>query len=60
MDFYDFKDENNAFGGDIQFREGKSIKLLQREEGSDKLILNKEALNIITNIEEPVSIITNG
>ncbi|CAG8535907.1 6443_t:CDS:2 [Diversispora eburnea] len=57
MDFYDFIDENNAFGNGIPYREGKPIKLLQFEDESGRFILNQDALNIINKIEEPISII---
>uniref|UniRef100_U9TEN3 GB1/RHD3-type G domain-containing protein n=1 Tax=Rhizophagus irregularis (strain DAOM 181602 / DAOM 197198 / MUCL 43194) TaxID=747089 RepID=U9TEN3_RHIID len=58
-DYYydnDNDDNGNKFGEGIPYRKGKAIQLIKYENG--KIILNKESLEIIKNIEEPVAIIS--
>lgn len=60
-DYYydnDNDDNGNKFGEGIPYRKGKAIQLIKYENG--KIILNKESLEIIKNIEEPVAIISVG
>ena len=45
----------NAFGKDIEFREGAPVQLLryvEGEEGFGKIVLNPEALSVLQTIRE--------
>ena len=55
----------NAFGRDIEFREGAPIQLLRYNEKSEnerfgKVVFNPKALDILNNICEPLAIISVG
>lgn len=54
----DNNDNGNKFGEGIPYRKGEAIQLIKYENG--KIILNKESLEIIKNIEEPVAVISVG
>ncbi|RIB01642.1 guanylate-binding protein [Gigaspora rosea] len=56
----DFIENVNVFGEEIQFREGKSIQLLEYNEEIDEIIIKKRALKIIEGISEPVAIVAVG
>ena len=60
MYYYDYynEDNGNKFGNGIPYRKGQAVQLVKYENG--KIILNKESLEIIQNIEEPVAIISVG
>ncbi|CAG8515927.1 6336_t:CDS:2 [Acaulospora colombiana] len=56
-------EEGNKFGGEIEFRQGKAIQLInyvksENEDGIGKIIVNSDALRIIKSIEEPVAVIS--
>jgi len=63
---HDFVFCENEFGNEISFREGKPIQLLKYvkdEKNPDEygeIIINEEALDIIKQIDEPISIIAVG
>jgi hypothetical protein len=57
-DYYYDNDNGNKFGEGIPYRKGKAIQLIKYE--NEKIILNKESLEIIKNIEEPIAIISVG
>jgi hypothetical protein len=55
----------NKFGRGIEFREGVPIQLLKYNKGSEneqfgQIVFNQEALNILKDIREPLSIISVG
>ena len=54
--------DGNKFGRGIEFREGASVQLLKYNENgnSGQILLNPEALNILREINEPLSIISVG
>jgi guanylate-binding protein 1/3/4/7 len=56
------KTTGNAFGRDIEFREGAPVQLLKYVEGEGfgKIVLNPEALDILQTIREPLAIISVG
>ena len=50
----------NPFGHCITFREGSSVKLLEYNDTEEKIVLRRDALDIVRKLREPVAVISLG